>query len=66
MVLIGLIQRLFFENLETEEFPSHVIRVSKHDLSNFNSFNCFQVNGVDLTCSNIDLSNIKCLSKFFE
>ena len=34
MVLIGLLQKKFFDNLETQKFPSHVIIVRKEDLLN--------------------------------
>jgi hypothetical protein len=68
MVLIGLIQSNFFENLETKEFPNHVIQVSKQDLLKFEtvSFNADQMKRVNLTYSKIDLSNVKCLSKLFD
>lgn len=65
MVLIGFVQKLFFENLETKEVPNHVIRVSKQDLLKCNFINFHgKMKGVNLTCSKIDLSNLKWLSKF--
>ena len=55
MVLIGLIQECFFENLNLES-PNHLIRVSRTNLRNVKSISCYYVmNGVNLTYSSIDL-----------
>lgn len=57
MILIGLIQERFFENMNsTDEPPHHLIRVSKNDLSNIRSITChYDMSGVNLTYSPIYL-----------
>ena len=61
MVLIGLLQNCFFENLKTEKFPSRLINVCKQDLLNIQRidfrYNLIEVN---LTAS-IELSNLEIL-----
>lgn len=68
MVLIGLLQKYFFENLQTEKFPSHVIRVCKQDTSNIKQINFSDdINGVNLTdSSSVNLSNLETLGKIFD
>ena len=67
MVLISLIEKYFFKNLETITFPSHVIQVTKQNLLKCESITFYQqVKGVDLTCSKADLSSLKYLCKLFE
>ena len=64
MVLIGLLQKHFFDNLKTQKFPSHVIIVRKEDLLNVKQIECFNLKGVNLSASKtIDLSNLETLSK---
>ena len=64
MVLIGLLQKHFFENLKTQKFPSHVIIVRKEDLLNVNQIECFDLKGVNLSAARtIDLCNLETLSK---
>ena len=63
MVLIGLLQKHFLENLKTQKFPTHVIIVRKEDLLNVKQIECFNLKGVNLSASkSIDLSNIEKLS----
>ena len=65
MVLIGLLQKHFFDNLKTQKFPSHVIIVRKEDLLNIKEITCGYLKGVNLSAfKTIDLSNIETLSKF--
>ena len=65
MVLIGLLQKHFFDNLKSQKFPSHVIIVRKEDLLNVKEMICFQLKGVNLSVSkSINLSNLEKLSKF--
>ena len=64
MVLIGLLQKHFFDNLKTQKFPSHVIIVRKEDLLNVKEIECHCLKGVNLSASkSIDLSNLETLSK---
>ena len=66
MVLIGLVQKQFFDNLKTEQFPSHVIIVRKRDVLNIQEINCnFHLSGVNLISRSIDLSNLEILSKLY-
>ena len=65
MVLIGLLQKHFFENLKNQKFPSHVIIVRKEDLLNAKEIECFYLKGVHLSASKTkDLSNLETLGKF--
>ena len=65
MVLIGLLQKHFFDNLKTQKFPSHVIIVRKEDLLNVKEIQCFDLTEVNLSASKlIDLSNLETLGKF--
>lgn len=60
MVLIGLIQTIFFKNFQS----SNLIRVTKQVILKFHTINSiWQFNRVDLSSSNIDLSNIEKISK---
>ena len=63
MVLIGLLQKQFFQNLQTEKFPSHVIVSRKQDLLEIQGidFN-YLLSGVNLTATSIDFSNLEELS----
>ena len=63
MVLIGLLQKYFFENLQTEKFPSHVIQVRKQDALDIKQIAIlFKIKGLNLTdSSSIDLSNLQTL-----
>ena len=64
MVLIGLLQKHFFDNLKTQKFPSHVIIVRKEDLLNVKQIEYFNSKGVNLSASRTsDLSNLEILSK---
>ena len=64
MVLIGLLQKHFFDNLTTQKFPSHVIIVRKEDLLNVKEIQCFDLKGVNLSAARtIDLCNLERLSK---
>ena len=64
MVLFGLLQKHFFDNLKTQKFPSHVIIVRKEDLLNVKEIECFNSKGVNLSASKtIHLSNLETLSK---
>ena len=64
MVLIGLLQKHFFDNLKTQKFPSHVIIVRKEDLLKIREIECDNLNGVNLSASKtIELSNLETLSK---
>ena len=64
MVIIGLLQKHFFDNLKTQKFPSHVIIVRKEDLLNIKDIECYGSKGVNLSASKtIDLSNLEELSK---
>ena len=65
MVLIGLIQKHFFNNLKNQKFPSHVIIVRKEDLLNFIEIECHCLKGVNLSASkSIDLPALEELCKF--
>ena len=65
MVLIGLLQKHFFDNLKTQKFPSHVIIVRKEDLLNVKQISCSYFKGVNLSASKaIYLSNLEKLGKF--
>ena len=65
MLLIGLLQMHFFDNLITQKFPSHVIIVRKEDLLNVKRIQCFNLKGVNLSASkSIDLSNLETLCNF--
>ena len=65
MVLIGLLQKHFFDNLKYQKFPSHVIIVRKEDLLNVKEIQCFDLTEVNLSASKlIDLSNLETLGKF--
>ena len=64
MILIGLLQKHFFDNLRTRKFPSHVIIVRKEDLLNVKEIQCLYFKGVNLSASKtFDLSNIETLGK---
>ena len=65
MVLIGLLQKYFFENLQIKKYPCYVIRVCKNEASNIKQINfSYKVNGGNLTdSSSIHLSNLQSLGK---
>ena len=64
MVLTGLLQKHFFDNLKTQKFPSHVIIVRKEDILNVKEIECFYLKGVNLTASKTTyLSNLETLCK---
>ena len=64
MVLIGLLQKHFFDNLETQKFPTHVIIVRKEDLLNIKEIECLNLKRLNLSSSKtIDLSKLETLSK---
>ena len=67
MILIGLFQKLFFDNLKSEKFPSHVIEVRKQDLLDIKEITLYYaVDGLNLTdSSSIDLSNLESLGNDF-
>ena len=63
MILIGLLQKRFFKNLQTEKFPSHVISVNKQDLFNVQRIDFrYKMIEVNLTASK-ELSNLEALSE---
>ena len=65
MVLIGLLQKHFFDNLKTQKFPNHVIIVRKKDLLNIKEIECYELKEVNISASKTtDLSNLEELSKF--
>ena len=65
MILIGLFDKLFFENLNSEKFPSPVISVRKRDLLSIKQiYFYYYVKCFNLTdSSSIDLSNLESLGK---
>ena len=69
MILIGLLQKHFFENLRSEKFPSHVISVRKQDLLDIRyislSYNVFGVNLTNKSTKSNYLSNLGRLGKIF-
>ena len=68
MVLINLLYGYFWNNLNNQKFPRHLINVSKQDLSKIQQIdlNCM-LKGIKLTQvnSSIGLSKLVSLSKFF-
>ena len=61
MVLIGLVQNCFFENLKTKKFPSLVINVRKQDLMKIRQIDfLYKLIEVNLTASK-ELSNLEIL-----
>ena len=65
MVLIGLLQKHFLDNLKTQKFPSHVIIVRIEDLFNVKEIEFSNLKRVNLSASKtIGLSNLETLSKF--
>ena len=65
MVLIGLLQKHFIDNLKSQKIPSHVIIVRKEDLLKIKEITCCFLKEVNLSASkSIDLSNLETLSKF--
>ena len=66
MILIGLLQTEFFENLQTEKFPSHMIRSRKQDLLSIQEIVCnYRLNEVNLTVTSVHFSNLEILSKLY-
>ena len=66
MVLIGLLQKQFFDNLQTQKFPSHMIISRKRDLLNIQEIDCsYRLSEVNLTATSIDLSNLEKLGKLY-
>lgn len=67
MVLIGLLYKSFCDNLNNHKFPNHVIQVFKLDVSKIELINFgYNIRAVKLNSSlSIDLSKLKCLSKFY-
>ena len=66
MVLIGLLQKQFFDNLKTEKFPSHMIISRKRDLLNIQEIVCsYPLSVVNLTAKSIDLSTLENLGKLY-
>ena len=64
MVLIGLLLKSFRDNIKAQQFPNHVIRVSKQDLVKIQRIDFeYQTNSIDLTNSLVDLSKLEYLSK---
>ena len=63
MVLIGLVNKFFIDNLYN--FPNHVIHIRKRDVLNIETIGISKKhNGVNLTSSStIDLSKLVDLSK---
>lgn len=66
MILIGLLQKQFFRNLQTEKFPSHMINSRKEDLLKIQAIDCScRLSGVNLIARSIDFSNLEELSKHY-
>lgn len=66
MVLICLLLKYFHENITTQQFPNHVIRVSKQDLLKIKRIDFeYNISRINLTNSSIDLSKLEYLSKQF-
>lgn len=64
MVLISLLFRQFIDNLTSENYPSHVIFVSKKDILDIEEIDAPNfVNVVKLNSSSIDFSKLQQLSK---
>lgn len=64
MVLIGLLLKYLYNNILNQKFPNHVIRVSKKDLLNIKRMDFhYEISGINLTNSLIDLSKLEYLSK---
>jgi hypothetical protein len=65
MVLIGLLSKFFRENITTQRYPNHLIRVSKQDLLKIKriDFKNNNIRAINLTNSLIDLSKLEYLSK---
>ena len=64
MILIGLLQKQFFQNLQTEKFPSHMICSRKQDLLNIEKIVCkCHLSGVNITVTSSNLSYLEELSK---
>ena len=65
MVLIGLLLKYFFENIQSLQFPNHFIRVSKQALLEIKGiiFKYNYIRAISLTNSSIDLSKLEYLSK---
>lgn len=65
MILFDLLYKKFCENIKNHKFPNHVIHVSKQDVSKIKEIEVkYNISAVKLNNSSIDLSNLKCLSKF--
>ena len=64
MVLICLLIKCFHDNIKTQQFPNHLIRVSKQDLLKVKriDFEYNNIRGINLTNSSIDLSKLEYLS----
>lgn len=60
MILIGLIQKCFFENMNnTQESPNHLIRVSRQDIFNIRNITChYAMGGVSLTYFPLQLERL--------
>ena len=66
MVLICLLPEYLENNLINLKYPNHVISVRKRDIENMNIFKIefpCSVREVKLTCSSLDFSKLKRLSK---
>ena len=58
MILIGLLGKCFFEQLESEKFPSPVISFFKKELSNIKQI-CFYYNVNEVNLTNYPLRDFK-------
>ena len=66
MVLIGVLYKLFCDNLKCNKFPSHVIHVFKQDVSKIKRIKFeYKISAVKLNSSSIDLSKLRILCKFY-
>ena len=64
MVLICLLNKNFFDNLNDQKLPLHFIHVSKRDVLKIERIDFdYSVSGINLTNSSIDLSKLLSLSK---
>ena len=64
MVLIGLLERNFLENLSEEKCPNHLIFVSKRDVLNIQEIYLpIFIRGIKLTYPSIDLSKLEKICK---
>ena len=67
MILIGLLYNVFCDNLNNQTFPSHVIHVSKQDVSKIKEIDALiaiNISAINLNSLSFDSSKLKRLSMF--